>query len=82
VACYNFGVNEYSPFNARAQEIFKGCPVMKNGYLYPNEAPGWGIEVDEKAAAAAPFGTETGARGQLNGGWGILRRLDGTVIKQ
>ena len=24
---------------------------MKNGYLYPNEAPGWGIEVDEKAAA-------------------------------
>ncbi len=82
VACYNFGINEYSPFNARAQEIFKGCPVMKNGYLYPNETPGWGIEVDEKLAAAAPFGTETGVRGQLNGGWGVLRRLDGTVIKQ
>lgn len=82
VACYNFGIQEYSPFNARVQEVFKGCPVMKNGYLYPNEAPGWGIEVDEKAAATFPFGKETGIRGQLNGGWGELRRLDGTVIKQ
>ena len=82
VACYNFGVNEYSPFNARLQEIFKGCPVMKNGYLYPNETPGWGIEVDEKLAATFPFGSETGIRGQLNGGWGELRRRDGTVIKQ
>ncbi len=82
VACYNFGIQEYSPFNQRTQEIFEGCPVMKNGYLYPSEAPGWGIEVDEKAAAAFPFGQETGVRGRLNGGWGELRRLDGTVIKQ
>jgi hypothetical protein len=33
-------------------------------------------------AAAAPFGTEQGERGRLNGGWGELRRRDGTVIKQ
>ena len=82
VAAYNFGVNEYSAFNARTQEIFTGCPVMKNGYLYPSELPGWGIEVDEKLAAAAPFGKEQGERGRLNGGWGELRRRDGTVIKQ
>jgi mannonate dehydratase len=82
VACYNFGVNEYSPFNAQTQDIFKGCPVMKNGYLYPSELPGWGIEVDEKLAANAPFGKEQGNRGRLNGGWGELRRRDGTVIKQ
>ena len=25
-------------------------PEMKNGYLYANETPGWGIEVDEKAS--------------------------------
>jgi hypothetical protein len=24
------------------QEVFQGCPVMKDGCLYPNEAPGWG----------------------------------------
>jgi mannonate dehydratase len=82
VACYNFGTNEYTAFNARTQEVFKGCPVMKNGYLYVNETPGWGIEVDEKLAATFPFGAETGARGRLNGGWGELRRRDGTVIKQ
>ena len=51
---YNFGVQEYSPFNERTQEVFRGCPVMKDGYLYANETPGWGIEVDEKAAAKYP----------------------------
>jgi mannonate dehydratase len=82
VACYNFGVNEYTEFNERVQSVFKGCPVMKQGYLYPNETPGWGIEVDEKLAATFPFGRENGERGRLNGGWGELRRRDGTVIKQ
>jgi len=81
--CYNFGIQEYSPFNDRLQEVFHGCPVMKNGYLYANEAPGWGIEVDEKAAAKYPYGTfEQGERKKMNGGWGEVRRRDGTVIKQ
>jgi mannonate dehydratase len=82
VACYNFGINEYTPFNDRVQSVFSGCPVMKDGYLWVNETPGWGIEIDERVAASFPFGTETGARGRLNGGWGELRRRDGTVIKQ
>ncbi len=81
--CYNFGIQEYSPFNDRVQEVFRGCPVMKKGYLYANEAPGWGIEVDEKLAAKYPYGTyEQGERQRLNGGWGDVRRRDGTVIKQ
>ncbi len=29
-----------------------------------------------------PFGKETGERGRLNGGWGEVRKRDGTVIKQ
>jgi len=82
LACYNFGINEYTAFNDRVQSVFAGCPVMKNGYLYVNENPGWGIEIDERAAASFPFGAEAGARGRLNGGWGELRRRDGTVIKQ
>ena len=66
------------------REIFKGLPEVKNGYLYANEAPGWGIEVDEKAAAKYPFGgpTENQNRVPLNGGWGEVRRRDGTIIKQ
>ncbi len=79
----SFGIQEYSPFNERLQEVFHGCPVMKDGYLYANEAPGWGIEVDEKLAAKYPFGTgERGERQQLNGGWGEVRKRDGSVIKQ
>lgn len=83
VVCYNFGVQEYSPFNDRLQEVFHGCPVLKDGYLYPNDAPGWGIEVDEKAAAKYPYGFGgRGGRETLNGGWGEIRKPDGTIIKQ
>ena len=39
---YNFGVQEYSPFNERTQEIFHGCPEMKDGYLWVSEKPGLG----------------------------------------
>ncbi len=84
VVCYNFGVQEYSPFNEALQEVFHGCPVMKDGYLYPNEAPGWGIEVDEKAASKYPFSGSGrgGSRSNLNGGWGEVRKRDGQIIKQ
>lgn len=80
---YNFGVQEYSPFSDRAKEVFEGCPEMKNGFLYANEKPGWGIEVNEKAAAKYPFGFgETGEKQRLNGGWGEVRKRDGQIIKQ
>jgi mannonate dehydratase len=79
VVSYNFGVQEYSPFNQRTQEIFQGCPEMKDGYLWVSEKPGWGIEVNEKEAAKSPF---TPGRNGLNGGWGEIRRMDGTIIKQ
>ena len=83
LACSNFGIQESSSFNDATREVFPGCPEMKDGYLYANEAPGWGIEVDEQAAAKYPFGHgETGERQRLNGGWGEIRRRDGTVIKQ
>ena len=45
-----------------------------------SEKPGWGIEIDEKAAAKSPF-AQTRDNG-LNGGWGEIRKRDGTVIKQ
>jgi mannonate dehydratase len=76
---YNFGIQEYTPFNTATQEIFHGVPTLKDGYIYVNEAPGWGIEIDEKAAAKYPF---TQPANGLNGGWGEVRKLDGTVIKQ
>jgi mannonate dehydratase len=78
IVSYNFGIQEYSPFSERTQEIFEGCPELRDGYIWVSEKPGWGIEVDEKAAAKAPFTDKNG----LNGGWGEIRKRDGTVIKQ
>jgi len=82
LASYNFGVQEGGRIRGVEAEIFKGSETFKDGYLYANDSPGWGIEVDEKLAAKYPFRTGTGDRGGLNGGWGVIRRLDGTVIKQ
>jgi mannonate dehydratase len=83
LACWNFGIQESYRFPERVKEVFRGCPKIENGYLYPTDKPGWGIEIDEEAAARYPFGSfEQGSRKDLNGGWGIIRRRDGTVIKQ
>jgi mannonate dehydratase len=79
---YNFGIQEWTFPNERIHEIFDGYPIVKDGYVYANEKPGWGIEINEKAAAKYPFGAESGARKPLNGGWGVVRRADGTVINQ
>lgn len=63
LACYNFGIQEYSAFGETTREVFDGCPEMKDGYLYANEKPGWGIEINEKAAAKYPFGGSGGRGG-------------------
>jgi len=83
LACANFGIQEAVSFGDATREVFSGCPELRDGYLYANEAPGWGIELDERAAAKYPFGHgERGERERLNGGWGEIRRRDGTLIKQ
>ncbi|HEX4231276.1 MAG TPA: enolase C-terminal domain-like protein [Bryobacteraceae bacterium] len=83
VVCPNFGIQEWTNPNDRIQEVFDGYPVMKDGYAYPNDKPGWGVEINMAAAAKYPFGSfERGERKTLNGGWGVVRRPDGTVINQ
>lgn len=49
-----FGIQEYHRFSDPVEEIFPGTLRAHRGVLTPNDAPGWGIEVDEKAAAAFP----------------------------
>lgn len=78
----NFGIQEWTFANDRVQEVFDGYPVVKDGYVYANEKPGWGVEINMKAAAKYPFGAERGSRKLLNGGWGVVRRADGSVINQ
>jgi len=78
----NFGVQEWTFPNEAIQEVFTGYPVVTEGYALANEKPGWGVEINEKAAAKYPYGSEHGDRNKLNGGWGVVRRADGTVINQ
>jgi mannonate dehydratase len=83
LVCPNFGIQEWTTPNDRIQEVFDGYPLMKDGYAYANEKPGWGVEINAQAAAKYPFGSfEQGPRKPLNGGWGVVRRPDGTVINQ
>ena len=35
-------------------DMFPGLPEVRNGYLYPNDKPGLGIDIDEKLAAKYP----------------------------
>ncbi len=76
LACYNFGIQEGGRIRGVLAEIFQGCPTWKDGYLYASNAPGWGIEVDEKLAAKYPI-----TEGPAGGGAYKIRRLDGTVVK-
>ena len=51
---HNFGIQEWAGFNDTLKEVFPGCPELKNGYVYANDKPGFGIDIDEKLAAKFP----------------------------
>ena len=74
-AIWNFGIQESVNFSERIQEIFPGAPYVENGYMYVNEAPGLGVDINEKVAAKFPI-----QEVQLNN-WTQLRKMDGTVIR-
>lgn len=50
----NFGIQEWCRFNELCYEIFPGLPEVRNGYLYPNDKPGLGIDINEALAAKYP----------------------------
>jgi mannonate dehydratase len=73
-AIWNFGIQEAGGgFNDKLREIFPGCPTIKNGYMYVNEVPGLGVDIDEKLAAKYPISNKAG-------NW-TVRQRDGTIIR-
>ena len=50
----NFGVQEWCRFPELVYEMFPGLPEVRNGYMYPNDNPGLGIDIDEKLATKYP----------------------------
>jgi mannonate dehydratase len=77
LVCQNFGIQEQHIFNEAAQDVFQGCLKIENGYCYANEAPGWGIEVDEELALEFPWNGPN----SFDYHWGQTRKPDGSIIK-
>lgn len=50
----NFGIQEWCRFDELIYEMFPGLPEVRNGYMYPNDKPGLGIEFNEELAAKYP----------------------------
>ncbi len=74
LAIWNFGIQESVSFNDKTREVFPGCPTMENGYMHVNEAPGFGVDINEDLAAKFPLPEDPGY-------WKPVRRPDGTAVR-
>ena len=81
LSTYNFGIHEGGIFPDRTREVFPGCPETKDGYLYANESPGLGIDINENLAARFPCPDEPDLRSSLGhdpqAGWDCDPALSG-----
>lgn len=70
-----FGIQEGHVYAEAVHEVFPGTLRIVDGWLTPNDAPGWGIDVDEEAAARYPAGLSN------HDAWAArVRGLDGGLI--
>jgi mannonate dehydratase len=70
----NFGIQEWCRFGDPVYELFPGTPLVREGYMYPNDEPGLGIDIDEKLAAKYPCSEEVIK-------WTQTRLPDGTLVR-
>ncbi len=70
----NFGVQEWSGFSDLVCEMFPGIPEVRDGYMYPNDRPGLGIDIDEKLASKYPCKNYVDQ-------WSQTRLPDGTPVR-
>ncbi|MDA0746036.1 MAG: starvation-sensing protein RspA [bacterium] len=70
----NFGIQEWCRFNDLVYEMFPGTPEVRNGYMYPNDKPGFGIDINEALAAKHPCQDEII-------GWTQTRLPDGSPAR-
>ena len=70
----NFGIQEWCRFSEVVYETFPGTPEVRGGYMYPNDKPGLGIDVNEELAAKYPCTDEVI-------GWTQTRLPDGSPTR-
>jgi len=74
LAVWNFGIQEAVSFNELTREVFPGTPTIENGYMFVNEAPGLGVDIDEEKAKKY-------ALPHFNYNWTQVRKPDGTPVR-
>lgn len=74
LAIWNFGIQEGKQWNELTHEMFPGTPRIENGYLFVNEAPGLGIDINEDLARKYTYP-------KFNYNWTQLRKKDGTPVR-
>jgi mannonate dehydratase len=77
IAIPNFGIQEGRDFTQNEQDVFPGCPVLRNGAYTVSDRPGLGIDIDEAAARRFAISDDP----PFDYRWGNYRRRDGTIVK-
>lgn len=75
LAISNFGIQESSEHHESLAEIFPGMPEVRDGYMWANDKPGLGVDIDEAAAMKLPHDLTP-----KSGAFDNVRRADGTVV--
>jgi mannonate dehydratase len=70
LSVHNFGIQEYLPHNEDTDRVFPHAYTFADGAMYPGDAPGLGVDIDEALAAKFPY---SAAYLPVN------RKLDGTL---
>jgi mannonate dehydratase len=76
LAIPSFGIQEENHFPDLVHEMLPGTAQLKGGYLYGNDAPGLGIDINEAMAARYPL-----KLGPHPNSWTDVRGVDGSSVK-
>ncbi len=74
VAVPNFGIQEWARRTPAEYDLFPGLADVRQGYVYPNDQPGWGIDFQTELAARFPVNDD-------NPTWTVCRLPDGTQAR-
>jgi mannonate dehydratase len=77
LATWNFGIQEENHFRPEELAAFPGHAVLEGGYLYANDQPGLGIDIDEEKAADLLDPDQVPRPSSI----AEDRRVDGTVVR-
>jgi len=55
LSVHNFGIQEYMPHSADTDRVFPHGYSFADGMMYPGDAAGLGVEIDESLAATFPY---------------------------